>query len=139
MCTTSKCYQSYLTECRNGLPVRFRSRGTGLELVTPARDYPDTRVPMIYARLDRPTGRLLLHFLQSGANGRREYFTVPAECLISPTVARLLELGRGRHALRPGKYLLLTDDFFATASVGLRATETTGQSPAIGQATRRAG
>lgn len=109
--------------CQQGLPVQFRN--------SPATNYPGLHLglppgqseerELVYARIDRPTARLLLHFLRTPASDKlnRSTLTIGPNCRLSPTVARLLRLGSQRVIIRPGNYPVLIDDRFLTVSVAL--------------------
>lgn len=115
----------YWNRCRKGLPVSFSGRpGRGLILRLESAAVVKNAASLVYARLDEPTGRLLLHFVRTAqliehASFKNDVLQVPVNSVISPSVARLLRLPGDRYHLRPGNYPLLTDEQFSTASVRL--------------------
>ncbi len=77
-----------------------------------------------YLRLDRPTGRLLLHFDTSAITKtvRQQHFAadrfrVPCSYRLPSWVVRGLELPAGVYRIVPGEYPVLGDDAFTTLSV----------------------
>lgn len=78
-------------------------------------------------RLDRPTGRLLLHFDRASMNGatRRRYFAdgfrMDDDYRLPERLTRLLWLPPGVYSIAAGHYPALQDDTFITLS--LRLTE----------------
>ena len=79
-----------------------------------------------YLRLDRPTGRLLLHFdttaITEGVRQQHfpaDRFRVPASYRLPSWVVRGLELPAAVYRIVPGEYPALGDGEFTTLSVGL--------------------
>ena len=81
-------------------------------------------VLLAYLRLDRPTGRLLLHF-DTGAitEAVRQHhfpadrFRVPCSYRLPSWVVRGLELPAAVYRIVPGRYPTLGDEAFTTLSV----------------------
>ncbi len=79
-----------------------------------------------YLRLDRPTGRLLLHFDATAITEavRRQHFPadrfrVPCSYRLPSWVVRGLELPAAVYRIVPGEYPALGDGEFTTLSVGI--------------------
>lgn len=118
----------YWSRCQKGAPVSFDSASYGkLSLRLGCSSEASDTGPMLYARINIPTGRLLVHFLWTDAlkdlallqNGM---LRIPDGSTLGPRLAHLLSLPEERHQLRPGEYPLLTDERFLTASIELVRT-----------------
>lgn len=114
----------FRSRCQAGLPVWFDHRPDGTTLRQGTSTNPLPAVPLLYARLDRPTGRLLLHYVISPGRVKsvmleNETLTVPRRCTISNSVSRLLHISPEKRLLRKGRHPLLNDGHFLTASVGV--------------------
>jgi hypothetical protein len=113
----------YWSRCQQGLPVYFAANaGGGHSLSLGPTAKASATGPRVYARLDRPTERLLLHFVRTGAPSncvllRGDVLHLPEGSTISSQLARQLFLPADHYHLRPGKYPLLSDQRFLTASV----------------------
>ncbi len=84
-----------------------------------------------YLRLDRPTGRLLLHFDTSaitetarGQHFANDRFRVPCSYRLPSWVVRGLDLPAGVYRIVPGEYPVLGDGVFTTLSVGITTAVT---------------
>ena len=93
-----------------------------------------------YLRLDRPTGRLLLHFDTDAITEavRQQHFPadrfrVPASYRLPSWVVRGLELPAGVYRIVPGEYPALGDGEFTTLSVRI-TTAVTVRIPGLGVA-----
>ena len=127
----------YWSRCQKGLPVYFAQTPAGrlslrLGCSLKASDAP----PLLYARLNKPTGRLLLHFIRTQSlEGlsllQGGMLRIPAGCVLNAGLAELLSLPPEDHQLRAGTYPLLSDKRFLTASIQLLRS----QSPATPLAT----
>ncbi|MEM6769869.1 MAG: hypothetical protein AAF597_04705 [Bacteroidota bacterium] len=114
----------YWSRCQTGVPVRIEVvPGAGLRLG--AGNAPNsTTAPLAYARVNSPTGRLLLHFVRTEALYHQPYLQrdtllISAQSYLRPTLARLLGLPNTHFQLRPGNYPLLTDQHFTTAAIAI--------------------
>ena len=113
----------YWSRCQQGLPVYFATNAGGGHSLSPGSTAKASATrPRVYARLDRPTGRLLLHFVRTGAQGncvllRGDVLDLSEGSTINSQLAHQLFLPADHCNLRPGKYPLLSDQRFLTASV----------------------
>jgi hypothetical protein len=146
MYTTSSTYPLFLANCQRGVPVEvyFGQRGQhqqiDLRLYNESRKDIITASVLAYARIDRPTGRLLVHFLRQSLPAQqlvsafsRNQLSISSEGTIAPAAARLLGLPEGHYTLPTGQYPVLTDDHFATVSLRLQSMQLQAVSTVVRQ------
>ena len=114
---------------RLGSPRSGDCSSVGICSMQPLGYVPDTDCAAVveaYLRLDRPTGRLLLHFSNDSINDtiRAQHFadgrfTVADSYRLPSWVVRELELPAAVCRIAPGRYPVLADDCFTTLSAGL--------------------
>ena len=139
MYQTMSAYQQFWRNCQSGIPAEVilgspktpRCKNLGicqirLEQTSPQANCENRAVA--YLRIDKPTGRLLIHFLnQSMSQGCLNYFFGQGvfkmkDGFILPTSvssALMLNSERGACRVEKGDYLILSDDHFLTVSLRL--------------------
>ncbi len=131
-------YQQYLRACQAGLPAEIVLGSPKSETCKdlgvcriylegrPADRQPCGEPVSAYLRVDRQTGRLLVHFLECSINPavrdahfRDDRFRVTDGYRLDPSVVAALGLPAGNHRIYPGSYPVMDDEHLLTVSLRL--------------------
>lgn len=130
MLPTNSPYQAYLLNCQSGPLVLFKEVAHGgLFTEAPENTSPENYTSSslcAYARIDKVTGRLLIHFIKKSSKRAYkflQFFTneliIREACVLETTVFETGVLERSKYVLSPGTYPLMDDVHLLTASVRL--------------------